>query len=103
MATIPVIVEPLPKETGLEEPTLGRSGPPTPVRRLVAVDADVLRASLGGLTEQLGTLFQDLKAVGDFRLKEVAVSIEISASGGVALIGKAEAGATGAISLTFSP
>ena len=67
------------------------------------IPADALRKSLTGLTSQLETLFQDIKSVGGFRLTQVQVSLEINAQGGVALIGTAKAGASGAISLTFTP
>jgi len=51
----------------------------------------------------LDSLFQDLKAVGSFKLDQVEVSLEISAEGGVALIGTAKAGASEAVKLAFSP
>ncbi len=70
-------------------------------QRIANIDADTLRQSVSNLTGQLGTLFEDIKNVGDFKLKQVDVKLEISAEGGVALIGTAKAGATGAINLTF--
>jgi hypothetical protein len=72
-------------------------------KQIAEIDADTLRKSLTGLSSQLGTLFQDIKNVGGFKLSQVQVSLEISAEGGVALIGTAKAGARGAINLTFSP
>ncbi len=71
-------------------------------RQIAEIDVDTLKRSLSRLTGQLDSLFQDLKAVGSFKLDQVEVSLEISAQGGVALIGTAKAGAKGAIRLTFS-
>ncbi len=47
-------------------------------------------------------MFEDIKSVGDFKLSQVDVKLEINAEGGVALIGTAKAGATGAINLSFT-
>jgi hypothetical protein len=41
--------------------------------------------------------------VGDYELHEVKLQVEISAKGGVNLVGTAEAGGKGAITLTFRP
>ena len=53
--------------------------------------------------ENLSAVFADLKQVGGFEVKEVQVSVEVSAEGGVSLLGTAKASAGGAITLTFSP
>lgn len=91
---IPVIVEAAqPQTLGL-----GDHWPP----RTADIDAETLRQSLANLTGQLGKVFEDVKSVGDFKLKQVEVGLEISAEGGVALIGTAKAGTRGAIKLTFS-
>ena len=55
------------------------------------------------LTENLSTLLADLKAVGGFELAEVQVAVELTAEGGVNLIGNLTAGAKGAMQLTFKP
>ena len=96
MATIPIIVEP---ETDLQAGTLSIDEPSA---RVAQIDADILRRSLSGLTGQITGLFEDIKAVGDYQLKEVQVQLEINAEGGVSLIGSVKAGAKGAITLTFS-
>jgi hypothetical protein len=44
-----------------------------------------------------------VKAVGGFELAEVQVAVELTAEGGVNLIGNLTAGAKGAIQLTFKP
>ena len=55
---------------------------------------------LTGLSGQIGEILQDVKQVGDFKLKTVQVQVGISAEGGFVLIGKA--GVKGAVTLTFS-
>lgn len=61
---------------------------------------DTLKDSLTGLSGQIGEILQDVKQVGDFKLKTVQVQVGISAEGGFVLIGKA--GVKGAVTLTFS-
>jgi hypothetical protein len=96
MATIPVVVEP---ESELESGTLGLE---SVTGRIAQIDADTLRQSINNLTGQIAGLFKDIKAVGDYQLREVQVHLEVTAEGGVALIGNVKAGAKGAITLTFS-
>ncbi len=99
MAIIPVIVEDAESKT--EPGTLG-GGILSPESKIKNIDADKLRKSLSELSGQVSNVLQDIKDVGNFKLKEVQISVEISAEGGVALIGSAKAGAKGAITLTFS-
>ena len=76
------------------------------VRRVtgpVDISVDQLRASLQKLTKNLATLLADLQAVGGFELAEVQVAVELTASGGVHLIGNLTAGAKGALQLKFKP
>ena len=85
-----------------EEATLGLlgsddSGP----KGLRLIDAEKLKTSAQSLTKQLSTVFADLEAVGDFKLREVTVTIEVSAEGSLILVGKA--GITGGIALKFAP
>lgn len=96
MSTIPVIVEDTTSRPGtLSGGTLSDAGKKN-------IDTEKLRNSLSELSGQISEILQDIKNVGDFKLREVNLSVEISAEGGVALIGTAKAGAKGAISLTFS-
>lgn len=104
MTTIPVYVSE--SEQQAEKPekgTLGvlRSGGEEPKGVLKYVDADKLKNSVASLTAQLSEVFADLKKVGDFKLSEVSISVEVSAEGGLVLIGKA--GISGGISLKFKP
>lgn len=96
MSTIPVIVD----SGGDTQP--GTLGVLTSGARIKEIDTELLQQSLARLSEQIATLLQDVKHVGAFRLKEVQLQVEVTAEGGVALIGIAKAGVTGAITLTFA-
>jgi hypothetical protein len=72
-------------------------------RGVVPVDTGKLAASLKEMTGEIGRLFSDIKAVGDFSLSQVEIGLEISAEGGFNLIGSAKAGGKGAITLSFKP
>ena len=74
-----------------------------------ASEAVVRRVPLKTLNKNLRTLaaqdleaFKDLPEVGPYKLREVALQVEVSASGGVALIGTACVSGRGAITLKFS-
>lgn len=97
MDTIPVRVE----ETSTQGPYGEVLGPATAtgIRHL---DVGKLRESLSRLSEQISEVLRDIKKVGDFRLKEVEVQVEISSEGGVNLVGTVKAGVKGAITLTFA-
>lgn len=99
-ATVPVLVA-VDGESDGETKALFSSG-----RRAVVKQIPVAR-----LQEELAILRRDLAALvaaapaedeGDLRLSALEVQVEISASGGVHLIGTAEVGATAALTLTFS-
>lgn len=96
MAMIPIIFEDTPE---LESGTLGVLTPGTVLKQ---VDADKIRQSLAELSEQISHVLQDIKTVGEFKLKEVELSVEINAEGGVALVSSAKVGAKGTMTLTFS-
>ena len=102
--TISVVLGPA--NTRADVPEEATLGPRNLVRHLtgpVEISVDTLRASLTKLTENLSTLLADLKAVGGFELAEVQVAVELTAEGGVNLIGNLTAGAKGAMQLTFKP
>lgn len=65
------------------------------------VPVERLRAEFAQLQTALQTVLADLRTVGDFPLKTVTVEVELSAEGGVTLIGTAKAGVKGAVKLTF--
>jgi hypothetical protein len=65
------------------------------------VDLDSLKASLGKLTRDLGELFAAQATDSSFSLKQIEVGVEITAEGGINLIGTLTAGAKASITLTF--
>ena len=81
-----------------EEGTLGRARSKNQVIKEIADDK--LRDSLTSLTAQLSELLTDIKQVGEFKLQQVQMGVEVTAEGGFVLVGKA--GIKGAITLTFS-
>jgi hypothetical protein len=65
-------------------------------------NAEVIGESLANLSDALSQTFQHIKAVGDYTLDEVTVSVEISASGKVAILGTgAEVSGKGGVQLKF--
>ena len=105
--TIPVVFGEPPITHDLadeQEATLGTRDVFARAGRFVKdVPVDQLQRSLKDLTGTLATILADLRAVGDFELSEVHVGVELTAEGGVNLIGNLSAGAKGAIELTFKP
>jgi hypothetical protein len=97
MATISVIVEEGETRTG----TL-RGGVLSPEGKIKEIEVDTLKKSLSDLSGNISEVLKEVKSVGDFKLKEVEIGVEISAEGGFALVGCAKAGAKGAIKLKFS-
>jgi hypothetical protein len=47
-------------------------------------------------------MLNDVKQVGGFQLKQVTIQVEVTAEGGIELVGTAKLGGKGAITLTFS-
>lgn len=80
------------------------SGSDSKIKRITkAISAETLATSMQELKANLDEVFTSIVEVGDFELSEVKLGLEINAKGGFALIGTAEAGAKGAITLTFVP
>jgi len=69
---------------------------------LARVPIDALKANLRRLATTITETVNGIETVGRFRLKEVTVQVEVSAAGGVALIGTANVQGKGALSLKFS-
>ena len=68
-----------------------------------AIDVDAPKRSLGDLASKLGQVMGSVEAAaGGLSLDSVEVGVEITAEGGVALIGTAKAGAKASITLGFS-
>jgi Trypsin-co-occurring domain 1 len=72
------------------------------VRDTVDINADLLKENLSALVDKLGKVVAAAEwNAGGLALTEVEVGVEITAEGGVALIGTASVGATASITLTF--
>jgi hypothetical protein len=65
------------------------------------VDTDSLKKNLNDLMENLSDVFSAQQERSPFGLKQVEVGVEITAEGGVNLIGSITAGAKASITLTF--
>lgn len=98
MNTIPVLVD---DTQDLDDEGTLSGSLLSPGDKIKEISADKLRQSITDLSGNISDILQDIKNVGGFNLNQVQVSMEISAEGGVALIGSAKAGAKGAITLTF--
>jgi hypothetical protein len=82
--------------------TMGMFAPGEAAVRLKEIPVVVLRENLDRTFSALRATFKDLtQSLGDLRLKEVQIGLEISAQGGVHLIGTAQVGAKSAITLVF--
>lgn len=92
--TLPILVT-IPEE----EDTKGLFSREEPLVK--QIPKDTLRENLQSLSQSVTAVFDDLQAVGDYTLDEIQLQVEISASGGVQIIGSAKAGGKGAITLTF--
>lgn len=66
------------------------------------VPVDKLKQNLTHVCKGMASALQDVKDLGDFKLKEVTIQVEVTAEGGVDLVGTAKLGGKGAITLTFS-
>jgi hypothetical protein len=67
------------------------------------IPVEVLRKNVHAAVAALRSVFEELaEDASGMRLREVQVGFEVSATGGINLIGTAEVGATGAITLTFT-
>lgn len=62
---------------------------------------DRLRENLNTVCQGLASVLDNVKKVGNFHFKTVTIQVEVSAEGGIELIGTAKLGGKGAITLTF--
>lgn len=97
METIPFLVS-LPDE---DEEVKGIFSADTDIA-LRDLPTDLLKKNLSAVCQGVASVLSDVKKVGDFRLKEVTVQVEVTAEGGIELVGTAKLGGKGAITLTFS-
>jgi len=66
------------------------------------ISIDTLRNNFNNLCHGITQTLVDIKKVGDFKLKEIELQVEISAEGGVSLIGTSKIEGSGSITLRFS-
>lgn len=61
-----------------------------------------LQANLSSFISKIGLSFEKIKStIPNYVLDEITVNVEISATGGISLIGSVETGASGGITLKF--
>ncbi|MGA1839916.1 MAG: hypothetical protein ACMUIU_04750 [bacterium] len=99
MDTIPVLVE----EPRKKARTLDDSGFFETMTSVRNIDVNKLKQSIGDLSTKISSIFHDIHKVGEYRLQEIQISVEISAEGGISLVGTLKGGARGAVTLTFGP
>jgi hypothetical protein len=69
---------------------------------LQEIPIETIRKNLKAFCDSIGRSLQDIQEVGRFKLTEVTLSIEVSAEGGIQLIGTSKVAGKGAITLTFT-
>jgi len=70
--------------------------------RVVSVKAEVLTKELTAFVSDFGGVLDNISPKNsEFDLKEIEISVTVSASGGIQLIGKCEGEIQGTIKLTF--
>ena len=103
MKSIPVIIDDPQDNAEIKPGTLGFKSKLSPGKSSVRqMDVEKLKQSLSELSGGISEIFSDMKEVGGFKLKQVEVMVEVTAEGGLALVGLAKVGAKGAINLTFT-
>lgn len=65
------------------------------------IPINVLRKNLTAVCSQVQEFLQDVRDVGRFKLAEVTFQVEVSATGGIHLVGSATVGGKGSITLKF--
>ncbi len=70
------------------------------VRKEISIER--LRQSMTDLAHSALGVLEGIRDVGRFKLSEVTLKVEVSAEGGVDLIGTASVGGSGSITLKFS-
>ena len=101
METIPFIVKMPDEQAGDDEMGIFGKFRADDAIGLQAVPVNRLKENLNQVAEAMLTVLDDIKQVGQFQLKEVTLQVEVSARGGVNLIGTASLGGKGAITLKF--
>jgi hypothetical protein len=100
--TLPVLVAPPEGSVTEDEKALfGRRADELIVRE---IPLDRLQAQLDALSASVGQMLDSASTQdeGSIRLTQISIQVEVTASGGINLIGTATVGATSAMTLTFS-
>ncbi len=66
-----------------------------------SIPVGVLKENLARVSQSVMQVQSDIRQIGDFKLKEVQLQVEVTAEGGVQFIGTSKVGGKGAITLTF--
>lgn len=99
METIPFLVT-VPEEDENDEMGIFRSGDGDV--RIQQIPVETLKHNLTAVSQSVMDALEDIKHVGQFRLQEVTLQVEVSVDGGINLIGTANLGGKGAITLKFA-
>ena len=57
---------------------------------------------MANVSHSMVSVLEEVKNIGRFKLKEITLQVEVSSDGGINLIGTANLGGKGAITLTFA-
>jgi hypothetical protein len=86
------------EQTGGEKGIFGRKGEP----KVRNIPIGVLRENLAKTVGMLRSMFDDIAAAeGKLPLKTAQITFEVTATGGITLVGTAQVAGKGAITLTF--
>ena len=101
--TIPILVNTLTSDENSTSDEMGLFGAKIAslASEITEVPTEILKENLSSLSKSLVESLDDIKEVGQFQLKEVTLQVEISANGGVNLIGAANLGGKSAMTLKF--
>ena len=99
METIPFLVT-APEEDVNDEMGIFRSGYGD--IRIQQIPVETLKHNLTAVSQSVMDALEDIKHVGQFRLQEVTLQVEVTVDGGINLIGTANLGGKGAITLKFA-
>lgn len=70
--------------------------------RVQQIGKDTLQHSIRLLSKSISEMLNSIEPVTGYQLDQFCIQAEITAEGGIALLGSAKVGATGGVTLTFS-
>jgi hypothetical protein len=100
--TLSIVVAPEPEPRDDAKGLFHRPGPEPGIVKKIPVEQ--LQKELSALSDSIGEMLDNASSAepGKLQLEELSVQVEITASGGINLIGSANVGATASMTLTFS-